>query len=258
MSLIYKICRESLWREAERQGIFTGAPVDVADGYIHFSTAGQAVETAAKHFQGQGDLLLVAVEAGGLGQALRWEPSRGGALFPHLYAELPLTAVRSVSPLPLGADGLHVFPPFSDEAPAPFDPAATGWVQVGRDHGLIALVGPFWTKPDSDNRLYGMLAEARHLNRQGIVHGGMVMTFADHTMAMASAAAAGDRTQATIQLDTQFIDAVREGDFLVGECRVVRQTRSLMFMAGTFTVGERVCAVASGVWKLRRGSGTAG
>jgi uncharacterized protein (TIGR00369 family) len=255
VTLIYKIVPLPLWREAEAAGRFAGAPVDLADGYIHFSTASQAAETAAKHFRDQADLLLVAIEAESLGEALRWEPSRGGALFPHLYAELRLTAVRSVSPLPLGADGRHVFPPFPDEAPARFDPAASGWVQIGRDHGLIALVGPFWSKPDSDNRLYGMVAEARHLNRQNIMHGGMMMTFADHTMAMASAAASGGRTQATIQLDTQFIDAVREGDFLVGECRVVRQTRSLMFMAGTFTVGERTCAVSSGVWKLRGGSG---
>ena len=105
MSLIYKIVPASLWREAD--GAFAGAPVDLADGFIHFSTAAQVAETAARHFAGQRDLLLVAVDPAVLGDALRWEPSRGGALFPHLYEPLRLTDVASVEPLPLGADGRH-------------------------------------------------------------------------------------------------------------------------------------------------------
>ena len=107
---IYKICDNTLWREAERTGVFAGAPVDHADGFIHFSTAAQAAETATRHFAGKDDLLLVAVDAAALGSALRYEPSRGGQLFPHLYGTLPLSAVRWVKPLPLGADGQHVFP----------------------------------------------------------------------------------------------------------------------------------------------------
>lgn len=107
---IYKICDAALWREAERAGVFAGAPVDHADGYIHFSTAGQARETAARHFAGKGDLVLVAVNAAALGAALRYEPSRGGALFPHLYGSLPVSAARWVKPLPLGPDGVHQFP----------------------------------------------------------------------------------------------------------------------------------------------------
>ena len=111
MSLIYKICERALWREAERDGVFRGAPVDLADGYIHFSTADQVGETAARHFAGQQELVLVAVEVAALGPALKWEPSRGGALFPHLYGDLPLALVAWVRPLPLGADGRHAFPP---------------------------------------------------------------------------------------------------------------------------------------------------
>ena len=107
--LVYKICPETLWHEAERAGRFEGAPVDRADGYIHFSTAAQAPETAAKHFSGQADLLLVAVDRAALGPALKDEASRGGDLFPHLYGPLPLDAVRWVRPLPLGSNG-HVFP----------------------------------------------------------------------------------------------------------------------------------------------------
>lgn len=112
---IYKICPQALWRAAERAGRFTGAPVDVADGFIHFSTAVQARETAKKHFAGQTDLLLVAVASERLGEALKYEVSRGGALFPHLYGPLGLDAVTSVQALPMGADGLHDFPEMDDE-----------------------------------------------------------------------------------------------------------------------------------------------
>jgi len=113
VATIYKICERALWQEAEQSGVFNGAPVDARDGFIHFSTAEQVGETLARHFAGAGDLMLVAVDAGVLGEALRYEPSRGGALFPHLYAPLPLAAVRWVKPLPLGADGRHALPEFA-------------------------------------------------------------------------------------------------------------------------------------------------
>jgi uncharacterized protein (DUF952 family) len=107
---IYKICERALWREAERAGLFRGAPVDARDGFIHFSTAAQVRETAARHFAGAADLMLIAVETAALGGALRWEVSRGGDLFPHLYGPLPLAAVLWAKPLPLGSDRRHVFP----------------------------------------------------------------------------------------------------------------------------------------------------
>jgi uncharacterized protein (DUF952 family) len=110
MATIYKIVTRSQWREAEEEGLFRGAPVDLADGFIHFSTAEQTAETAAKHFAGKDDLLLVAVDEAALGDALRYEVSRGGALFPHLYADLPLTAVLWTEPMPLGRDGRHRLP----------------------------------------------------------------------------------------------------------------------------------------------------
>ena len=109
--ILFKIVPATLWREAEHTGVFRGSEVDVRDGFIHFSTASQAVETAAKHFAGQSDLLLVSVDGAQLGMALKWEVSRGGALFPHLYGDLPLSTVTAVAPLPLGADGHHRFPP---------------------------------------------------------------------------------------------------------------------------------------------------
>ncbi len=111
MPSIYKIVPAALWREAEIDGVFHGAPVDLADGFIHFSTATQLAETASKHFGGQSDLLLVRVDSERLGEKLKWEVSRGGAMFPHLYADLSLRDVAATEPLPLGSDGLHQFPP---------------------------------------------------------------------------------------------------------------------------------------------------
>jgi uncharacterized protein (DUF952 family) len=106
---IYKICPAALWSEAERAGVFRGMPVDARDGYIHFSTRDQLAETARRHFANQTDLMLVAVDGDRLGSALKWEPARDGALFPHLYGELALSAVVRVAPLPLGDNG-HVLP----------------------------------------------------------------------------------------------------------------------------------------------------
>jgi uncharacterized protein (DUF952 family) len=107
--VVFKIVASEEWAAAEAAGVFTGASIDRADGFIHFSTAEQAPETAAKWFVGRGDLTLAAIDAEALGKNLRWEPSRGGALFPHLYAPLPMSAVVWSRPLPLGPDGAHVF-----------------------------------------------------------------------------------------------------------------------------------------------------
>jgi uncharacterized protein (DUF952 family) len=107
---IYKICSASAWREAERRGTYTGSADDVRDGFIHFSTAAQVADTARKHFFGQTGLFLIAVDAGMLGEALRWEPSRGGDLFPHLYGELDLGAVTAVLDLRARSDGGHDVP----------------------------------------------------------------------------------------------------------------------------------------------------
>ena len=109
--LIYHMCRETEWRAAEKTGSYPGSSQDVADGFIHFSTASQIVASASRHRAGQSDLVLLAVDPAALGAALRWEKARGGEFFPHLYGALPCAAVRRVAPLPLGADGLHVFPP---------------------------------------------------------------------------------------------------------------------------------------------------
>jgi uncharacterized protein (DUF952 family) len=103
---IYKILPRAEWAVAQAAGSFEGSAVDLNDGYIHFSTAAQAQETARRHFAGQADLVVLEVEASELGEALRWEPSRGGELFPHLYGPLPAAQVRSVAEAPLGPDGV--------------------------------------------------------------------------------------------------------------------------------------------------------
>ncbi len=109
MAIIYKIAPGDLWRAAEARGVFEGAPIDLADGFIHLSAADQVRETARRYFAGLDDLVLVAVDADRLGPALKWEISRGGALFPHLFAPLSLADVHAVSPLPLAEDGSHQF-----------------------------------------------------------------------------------------------------------------------------------------------------
>lgn len=107
---LYKVVPERIWREAESTGLFRGYGIDLQDGFIHLSARDQVVQTVEKHFAGLDGLLLVTVDGEQLGSALRWEPSRGGALFPHAYAAIPMAAVQRVDPLPLRDDGQHVFP----------------------------------------------------------------------------------------------------------------------------------------------------
>ena len=108
---IYHICRREEWAAAAARGSYPGSSQDRADGFIHFSSADQVVASAAKHRAGQAGLVLLTVDPASLGADLKWEASRGGQLFPHLYGPLPEAAVRRVEGLPLGADGCHVFPP---------------------------------------------------------------------------------------------------------------------------------------------------
>ena len=108
--VIYHMCPEEAWAAAVAAGLYHGTEDDRRDGFIHFSTAAQLRESARRHRAGQSGLVLVAVEAARLGERLRWEPSRGGALFPHLYGTLSPDEALEIVPLPLGPDGEHVFP----------------------------------------------------------------------------------------------------------------------------------------------------
>ena len=111
---IYKIVIVDEWRKAEEAGFFDGSAIDVRDGFIHFSAAHQVRGTAERYFRGQKGLLLVAVDTAALGGALKWEKSRGGEDFPHLYGALPMSAIVSTTPMTLGSDEQHLFP---DEIP---------------------------------------------------------------------------------------------------------------------------------------------
>jgi uncharacterized protein (DUF952 family) len=108
--LIYHMCFRQEWKLAVRSGAYAGSSQDRADGFIHFSTAAQLPESARRHRAGQAGLVLLAVDPHMLGEALRWEPSRHGALFPHLYGTLPLSAVVSICDIPLDADGVPLLP----------------------------------------------------------------------------------------------------------------------------------------------------
>ena len=138
----------------------------------------------------------------------------------------------------------------SNEKPPvpPFDPAAAGWEPYG-DEGFIGLVGPFWSRKAGDGYEYAFLAEPKHHNRRNVVQGGMLMTFADRSMGMTCWYANGRVRQATVQLDMHFVDAVQIGEFVEAKCRVVRRTRSVIFMEADLVVGTRVVATAKGIWK---------
>lgn len=110
VATIYKICERTAWRLAEAEGLFRGSADDARDGFIHLSAAAQVAATATRHFADQPDLLLVAVDGDALGAKLKWEVSRGGELFPHLYAALPMAAVRWVQVLPDEVDGVRSIP----------------------------------------------------------------------------------------------------------------------------------------------------
>ena len=113
---IFHVCRWDEWRKAEAAGRYDGSSQDQADGFIHFSTAAQLPGSIAKHRAGQTGLVMLAVDATVLGDSLKWEPSRSGALFPHVYGGLPVAAVLRAADLPLGPDGNHILPPLDMEA----------------------------------------------------------------------------------------------------------------------------------------------
>ncbi len=136
------------------------------------------------------------------------------------------------------------------EAPAPYDPTADGWKQSRREGAFTNLLGPFWSRREGEAWAYGAQAEQRHLNANGAIHGGLMLSFADETLGMTVWEAVGRRRCVTMQLALQFIGAVSAGDFLEMRGEVLRVTRSVVFVRGRLTVGERTVAHADGVWKI--------
>ena len=136
------------------------------------------------------------------------------------------------------------------DAPAPFDPAAAGWKQFRwHEDGFPTLVGPFWSKREAGGWAYGLLAEAKHGNAHGIVHGGMLVTFLDQILGATCWEAANRDPVVTIQLNTHFVSAAKAGDFMEARGEAVRATKSLIFVRGQITIGDRIVATADGVWK---------
>ena len=135
-----------------------------------------------------------------------------------------------------------------DAKTEPFDPAAHGWETYAAE-GFVEHVGPFWMKQDGEGYRYGFVAQQKHHNRRGVVQGGMIMTFADRSLGMTAWYANGQKPQATVHLDVHFVDAVQIGEFIEAKCKVVRRTRSLVFMSAELVAGERIVATANGVWK---------
>lgn len=139
-----------------------------------------------------------------------------------------------------------------NDAPAatPFDPAAAGWEQLRwHEDGFPTLVGPFWSKKGDAGWTYGLLAEERHSNAHGIVHGGMLVTFLDQILGITCWEAAKRDPVVTIQLNTHFVSAARAGEFIEARAEAVRATRSVVFVRGQLSLGERIIATADGVWK---------
>jgi uncharacterized protein (TIGR00369 family) len=138
--------------------------------------------------------------------------------------------------------------PIADDARA-FDPAGEGW-EVVQNTAFGDLVGPIWMREEGEHLRFGFVVAPKHLNRAGNLHGGMLMTLADQSMAIAARKATGAKRHATIELNTQFVGGVRLGEFVESRPEVVRATRSVVFMAAKMFVGTRVVVTTSGIWKI--------
>ena len=130
-----------------------------------------------------------------------------------------------------------------------FDPSKDGWVSM-EDEGFISLVGPVFEKSVDGESLFSFVSQPKHKNLRGVTQGGMMMTFADRTMGATARSATGQMPQATVQLNYQFLDAVKLGDFVVAKCSVLRRTKSLVFVDAKILVGEHCVGAAQGVWKI--------
>lgn len=135
--------------------------------------------------------------------------------------------------------------------PAPrFDPAANGWEEIVNHTAFGELVGPIWRNDADGKPRFGFTVAPKHLNRSGNLHGGMLMTLADQAMAMLARQAVGSKRHATIELNIQFVDGVKLGEFVVAYPEVTRATRSVVFMQAKMFVGARLVVTTSGIWKI--------
>jgi uncharacterized protein (TIGR00369 family) len=138
----------------------------------------------------------------------------------------------------------------ADKTAARFDPAAHGWEEIVNHTAFGDLVGPVWRSEQDGKPRFAFIVAPKHLNRSGNLHGGMLMTLADQAMAMTARAATGGKRHATIELNIQFVDGVKLGEFVVAHPEVVRATRSVVFMEAKMFVGERLVVTTSAIWKI--------
>lgn len=131
-----------------------------------------------------------------------------------------------------------------------FDPAAHGWQEIVNHTAFGDLVGPIWQREDGDKLRFGFVVAAKHLNRAGNLHGGMLMTVADQSMAMTARRATGGKPHATIELNIAFVGGVKHGEFVESYPEVIRATRSLVFMQAKMFVGTRLVVTTNGIWKI--------
>jgi uncharacterized protein (TIGR00369 family) len=142
-------------------------------------------------------------------------------------------------------------PTIPEHAPSsPFDPARDGWIIRNDEPGFVVLVGPLWQRGKGPELTFGFQAEEKHLNRRGVVHGGMLMAFADQALGLTAREINGGLPQATIQLDTHFIAPAVAGEFITVRAETIRRTRSILFMRGTLEVETRAVASTQGIWKV--------
>lgn len=132
----------------------------------------------------------------------------------------------------------------------PFDPTGAGWKMMKSPGGFSQLVGPIWARKRDEGWQYAFLAEDKHENRQGSIHGGMLMTFADHAIGMTAWEIGGRRKSVTMQMETQFLGRVRPGDFVECHAEVVRAAKTVVFMRGVLKIGDRAVMAANGIWKI--------
>lgn len=253
MKTLFLACPKALWEQADRFDLRVGIAGVGNAGFVALCDRDQL---ANQTFEAGEDQVLISIDADALRNLLHADFGLADAKATRHGAQAALAAVRSVAPLQI-CRGRAVLPEPDASEPttaAPFDPAHEGWVRLNERDNFSVMIGPVWARGDGQAGRYGFLATDKHLNRNGTVHGGMLLTFADKAMALTAWEAGGRPSHATIQLDTRFIRAVTSGRFVEARCRIVRQTPTLAFMDAMLVTGNDVVAAASGIWSCRRGS----
>ena len=250
MKLLYLICSKAAWDQAQCSDQIPGLVYDSDSGFVMLSGADQLA--TIKMDTGGQDFVLVSLDANMLRANLA-----PGSPFQLRSNWLSVGAVQHVNSLITDSSGQIVLScPCTVETSSCsgiFDPALHGWVRLEERDSFTVMVGPIWVRQDREAGRYGFLADEKHLNRNRKVHGGMFLTFADKALGITAWEAGGRPQHATIQLETCFIRAINKGSFVESYCIVVRQTRKLAFVEGTFSVNGETVATASGIWTCSRG-----